>query len=79
MNLCIVSSQGINSMAVEVLIQITVIAPCSIRIREMAVAFTGGDTTFEAITTAVTIGIGMNMETGTVSGDPLNGSKETSR
>lgn len=78
MVLSIVSSKRVDRVAVEVILEIAVIAPCCIGIREMAVTGTVCNALFDAVTAVVTIGVGVGMETGTVAGEGFNIVKKTS-
>lgn len=72
MVLSTVSGKRIDRVAVVVFLEIAVIAPGGIGIGEMAVTGTVSDALFDTVTAMMTIGIGVDMKTGTITGDSLN-------
>jgi len=64
-------------MSIEEFIQVTVIAPCSIRISEPAVAGTVGNAAFKAVAAVMSVRTGMSMETGAVTRDGSDTFKKT--
>lgn len=77
MVLSMVSGKRIDWVAEVVLLEITVIAPGGIGIGEMTVTGTVSDALFDTVTAMMTIGIGVDMETGSIAGDSLNIVKKT--
>ena len=72
MVLSTVSGKRIDRVAVVVFLEIAVIAPGGIGIGEMAVTGTVSDALFDTVTAMMTIGIGVDMKTGTITRDSLN-------